>query len=178
MRRHTRWPGRFPSDRVHVQARSVRTGGRLYMNVDNLLGFLVIDTAARKVVGKAEIKADSGRERPCRSRSHGLAVANDGREVWSNDVVHNLTFVFDVTVATAETDRPLCRSAGSRTGLFRRRTQRRSTSRARAATRLSWFDVAAKKEKGANSVPCAIASDADARRGRTARAADMTSSGR
>jgi hypothetical protein len=26
-------------------------------------------------------------------------VANDGREVWTNDVVHNLTFVFDVTVS-------------------------------------------------------------------------------
>ena len=28
-------------------------GRRLYMNVDDLMGFLVIDTAARKVIGKA-----------------------------------------------------------------------------------------------------------------------------
>ena len=38
-------------------------------------------------------------EKAVRSRSHGIAVANDGKEVWSNDVVHNLTFVFDVTVS-------------------------------------------------------------------------------
>ena len=37
-------------------------------------------------------------EQAVRSRSHGIAVANDGKEVWRNDVVHNLTFVFDVTV--------------------------------------------------------------------------------
>ena len=72
-------------------------GKRLYMNVDDLMGFLVIDTAARKVIGKAEYTLTPD-EQAVRSRSHGIAVANDGKEVWSNDVVHNLTFVFDVTV--------------------------------------------------------------------------------
>ena len=72
-------------------------GRRLYMNVDDLMGFLVIDTAARKVIGKATYTLTPD-EQAVRSRSHGIAVANDGKEVWSNDVVHNLTFVFDVTV--------------------------------------------------------------------------------
>jgi DNA-binding beta-propeller fold protein YncE len=72
-------------------------GKRLYMNVDDLMGFLVIDTDARKVIAKAEYTLTPD-ERAVRSRSHGIAVANDGKEVWSNDVVHNLTFVFDVTV--------------------------------------------------------------------------------
>ncbi len=72
-------------------------GGRLYMNVDDLMGFLVIDTAARKVIGKATYTLTPD-EQAVRSRSHGIAVANDGKEVWSNDVVHNLTFAFDVTV--------------------------------------------------------------------------------
>ena len=67
------------------------------MNVDDLLGFLVIDTAARKVIAKATYTLTPDEE-AVRSRSHGIAVANDGKEVWSNDVVHNLTFVFDVTV--------------------------------------------------------------------------------
>ena len=67
------------------------------MNVDDLMGFLVIDTAARKVVSKATITLTPD-EQAVRSRSHGIAVANDGKEVWTNDVVHNLTFVFDVTV--------------------------------------------------------------------------------
>jgi DNA-binding beta-propeller fold protein YncE len=72
-------------------------GQRLYMNVDELLGFLVIDTAARKVISKATFTLTAD-EQAVRSRSHGIAVANDGKEVWSNDVVHNLTFAFDVTV--------------------------------------------------------------------------------
>jgi DNA-binding beta-propeller fold protein YncE len=33
-----------------------------------------------------------------RSRSHGIAVVNDGKEVWTNDVVHAVTYAFDVTV--------------------------------------------------------------------------------
>jgi YVTN family beta-propeller protein len=71
-------------------------GRRLYMNIDNLMGFLVIDTAARKVIAKATYTLTAD-EQAVASRSHGIAVANDGKEVWSNDVVHNLTFVFDVT---------------------------------------------------------------------------------
>ena len=71
-------------------------GKRLYMNVDDLMGFLVIDTEARKVIAKATYTLTPD-EQAVRSRSHGIAVANNGREVWSNDVVHNLTFVFDVT---------------------------------------------------------------------------------
>ena len=58
---------------------------------DDLLGFLVIDTAARKVISKATYTLTPDEE-AVRSRSHGIAVANDGKEVWSNDVVHNLTF--------------------------------------------------------------------------------------
>jgi DNA-binding beta-propeller fold protein YncE len=66
------------------------------MNVDELMGFLVIDTAARKVIAKATYNLTPD-EQAVASRSHGVAVANDGKEVWSNDVVHNLTFAFDVT---------------------------------------------------------------------------------
>jgi DNA-binding beta-propeller fold protein YncE len=72
-------------------------GRRLYMNVDDLMGFLVIDTVARKVISKGEMVL-TPEEQAIRSRSHGIAVANDGKEVWTNDVVHAVTFVFDVTV--------------------------------------------------------------------------------
>ena len=34
------------------------------MNVDDLMGFLVIDTAARKVIAKGDLHADAGRSRP------------------------------------------------------------------------------------------------------------------
>ena len=67
------------------------------MNVDDLLGFLIIDTDARKVVARATMTLTPD-EQAVRSRSHGIAVANDGKEVWTNDVVHSVTSVFDVTV--------------------------------------------------------------------------------
>jgi DNA-binding beta-propeller fold protein YncE len=72
-------------------------GRRLYINVDDLLGFLVIDTATRKVISKATMTLTAD-EQAVRSRSHGIAVANDGKEVWTNDVVHAVTYAFDVTV--------------------------------------------------------------------------------
>jgi DNA-binding beta-propeller fold protein YncE len=72
-------------------------GKRLYINVDDLMGFLVIDTAARKVISKATMTLTAD-EQAVRSRSHGIAVANGGKEVWTNDVVHAVTYAFDVTV--------------------------------------------------------------------------------
>jgi DNA-binding beta-propeller fold protein YncE len=72
-------------------------GRRLYMNADDLLGFLVIDTAAREVISTARFEL-TPEEEAVRSRSHGITVANGGREVWSNDVVHNVLHAFDVTV--------------------------------------------------------------------------------
>jgi DNA-binding beta-propeller fold protein YncE len=72
-------------------------GRRIYMNVDDLLGFLVIDVAARKVISKATYTLTAD-EQAVRSRSHGITVTPDGREVWSNNVVHNFVHVFDVTV--------------------------------------------------------------------------------
>jgi len=72
-------------------------GKRLYMNVDDHMGFLVIDTAARKVISRATMTLTAD-EQAVRSRSHGIAVVNDGKEVWTNDVVHAVTYAFDVTV--------------------------------------------------------------------------------
>jgi YVTN family beta-propeller protein len=72
-------------------------GRRIYMNVDNLLGFVVIDVAARKVIAKANYTLTPDQE-AVRSRSHGIVVTPDGKEVWSNNVVHGFVHVFDVTV--------------------------------------------------------------------------------
>jgi len=71
-------------------------GKYIYAQHDNLLGFSVVDVAARKVVSKAQYVLTE-EEQAVRSRSHGIVATPDGKEVWSNDVVHNLTFVFDVT---------------------------------------------------------------------------------
>ena len=126
-------------------------GKRLYMNVDDLLGFLVIDTAARKVISKATYTLTPD-EQAVRSRSHGIAVANDGKEVWSNDVVHNLTFVFDVTV---NPPKQIARFAVGRQPYWIMASKDSKTIYVNcpSSDELIAFDVAAKKEKGRIQFP-------------------------
>ena len=126
-------------------------GKRLYMNVDDLLGFLVIDTAARKVIAKAtyELTPD---EQAVRSRSHGIAVANGGKEVWSNDVVHNVTFVFDVTVTPPK---QIARVAVGRQPYWIMTSKDSMTVYVNcpASDELIAFDAVTKKEKGRLQFP-------------------------
>lgn len=126
-------------------------GKRLYMNVDDLLGFLVIDTAARKVIGKATYTLTPDEE-AVRSRSHGIAVANDGKEVWSNDVVHNLTFAFDVTV---NPPKQIARFAVGRQPYWIMASKDSKTIYVTcpSSDELIAFDVVAKKEKGRIQFP-------------------------
>lgn len=71
-------------------------GKRLYVNTDNLLGFVVVDTAARRVVAEARYPL-TPEELASPSRSHGIGVTPDGKEVWSTDINHGVVHVFDVT---------------------------------------------------------------------------------
>ncbi len=71
-------------------------GDRLYVNIDYWMGFLVVDLPARKVLHRVAYDLTS-EERAKSSRSHGIGVTPDHREVWSTDVNHNLVHVFDVT---------------------------------------------------------------------------------
>jgi YVTN family beta-propeller protein len=71
-------------------------GKRLYVNTDNLMGFLVVDIPSRKVVAKAEYPM-TAEEQASPSRSHGIGVTPDGKEVWSTDINHGVVHVFDVT---------------------------------------------------------------------------------
>jgi YVTN family beta-propeller protein len=70
---------------------------RLYANVDTLLGFEVADIPSRKVIHRveAEVPAELLRQS---SRSHGIGLTPDQKEVWMCDVYHDRTYVFDVTV--------------------------------------------------------------------------------
>ena len=72
------------------------SGDRLFVNRDGLLGFEVIDLAARKVVATAKYEL-SREEKATPSRSHGIVVTPDGREVWSTDINNRTVQVFDVT---------------------------------------------------------------------------------
>jgi YVTN family beta-propeller protein len=69
---------------------------RLYANVDTLIGFEVADIPNRKVIHRvaAEVPAELLR---IASRSHGIGLTPDEKELWMCDVFHDRTYVFDIT---------------------------------------------------------------------------------
>ncbi len=69
---------------------------RLFANVDGLVGIEEADVATRKMIHRvpAEVSAD---QKKVASRSHGIGVRPDGKEVWTCDVEHFQVQVFDVT---------------------------------------------------------------------------------
>jgi YVTN family beta-propeller protein len=69
---------------------------RLYAEVDGLVGIEVADVAGRKKIHR--IQADLSEEnRKKGSRSHGLGIRPDQKEVWECDVEHHEVHVYDVT---------------------------------------------------------------------------------
>ena len=70
---------------------------RLYVNVDTLIGFEVADVSARKVLHRVEAEVPAELLRKA-SRSHGIGLRPDEKELWMCDVYHDRTYVFDVTV--------------------------------------------------------------------------------
>ena len=72
------------------------SGDRLFANRDGLLGFEVIDLEKRSVVATATYDM-TREERATPSRSHGLVVTPDGREIWSTDINNAAVYAFDVT---------------------------------------------------------------------------------
>ncbi|MHC4845116.1 MAG: beta-propeller fold lactonase family protein [Planctomycetota bacterium] len=70
-------------------------GARLYANLDDLLGFVVLDLVEHRLLERVEFDLTE-EERAVPSRSHGIVVTPDGRELWSIDVNHELIHVFDL----------------------------------------------------------------------------------
>jgi len=73
-----------------------KDGKYLYANVDTLIGFEMADVASRKVI--QQVQADVPEEllrQP--SRSHGIGLRPDEKELWMCDVFHDRTYVFDLT---------------------------------------------------------------------------------
>jgi YVTN family beta-propeller protein len=69
---------------------------RLYANVDTLIGFEVADVARRKVIHRVEAEVPEELLRKA-SRSHGIALHPNGKELWMCDVFHDRSYVFDLT---------------------------------------------------------------------------------
>ena len=74
-------------------------------------------------------------------------MANDGKEVWTNDVVHNLTFTFDVT---ANPPKQIARFPVGRQPYWLVASKDRRTVylACPSSDEIIAFDVLAKKEKG------------------------------
>ncbi|MFQ5791099.1 MAG: beta-propeller fold lactonase family protein [Acidobacteriota bacterium] len=120
-------------------------GTRLYVNTDDFLGFLVLDLPGGKVLSRAEYDL-TAEEKATPSRSHGIGVTPDQREVWSTDINHGLVHVFDVTV---DPPRQIARLKTGRTPLWLTMTPDGKTVYVAntADDTLSVFDRATKKEK-------------------------------
>jgi YVTN family beta-propeller protein len=73
---------------------------RLYAEVDGLVGVEVADVASRRMIHRlpAELTAEN---RTVASRSHGLGIRPDQKELWECDVEHHEVHVYDLS-----SDRP------------------------------------------------------------------------
>lgn len=119
-------------------------GNRLYVNTDNLMGFLVVDIDARKAIAKAEYPM-TAEERASPSRSHGIGVTPDGKEVWSTDINHGVVHVFDVS---GDAPIPIARMPTGRQPLWLTVSKdgKRVYVSNKADDSISVFDVATKRE--------------------------------
>src|SRR5262249_19264439 len=69
---------------------------RLYANVDGLVGVEMADVGSRKMVHR--VAAELAPElRTVASRSHGLGIRPDQKELWECDVEHSEVHVYDIT---------------------------------------------------------------------------------
>lgn len=69
---------------------------RLYAQVDGLVGVEVADVAARKMIHRVPAQLTMQLEKKP-SRSHGLGIRPDQKELWECDVEHHEVHVYDLT---------------------------------------------------------------------------------
>jgi YVTN family beta-propeller protein len=69
---------------------------RLYANVDGLVGIEVADVASKKIIHRVAAElGEKNKDKP--SRSHGMAIRPDQKELWECDVEHFEVHVYDLT---------------------------------------------------------------------------------
>jgi YVTN family beta-propeller protein len=88
--------GEIPFSNVIRPIALTRDEKRLFAEVDGLVGIEMADIAARKMVERvpAELSAE---QKKAASRSHGLGVRPDQKEIWECDVEHHDVHVYDIT---------------------------------------------------------------------------------
>lgn len=88
--------GEIPFSNVVRPITLTKDEKRLYAEVDGLVGIEVADVEARKMIHR--IPADlTPEQRGVQSRSHGIGVRPDQKELWACDVNHFDVQVFDIT---------------------------------------------------------------------------------
>jgi YVTN family beta-propeller protein len=81
---------------------AVSTDGKtMFVAVADLHGFMVVDVPGKKVVQKVEMPAEHPTPHPLQyesadTRTHGLALTPDGRELWVSSLVDDCVYVYDV----------------------------------------------------------------------------------
>jgi YVTN family beta-propeller protein len=87
--------GEIPFSNVVRPVALARDEKRLYVEVDGLVGIEVADVDARKMIHR--ITAELGPEhRDYPSRSHGIGIRPDQKEIWECDVEHQEVHVYDL----------------------------------------------------------------------------------
>ena len=69
---------------------------RLFAEVDGLVGIEMADVASRKMVQRVPAEL-TDEQKKVGSRSHGLGIRPDQKEIWACDVEHHEVQVFDIT---------------------------------------------------------------------------------
>jgi len=92
--------GEIPFSSVVRPVAVTKDEKRFFAEVDGLVGIELADVAARKMIHR--VPADlSPEQKKVGSRSHGLGIRPDEKEVWECDVEHHEVHVYDIT-----SDRP------------------------------------------------------------------------
>jgi YVTN family beta-propeller protein len=69
---------------------------RLFAEVDGLVGIEVADVAERKMIHRIPAEL-TDEQKKAASRSHGLGIRPDQKEIWECDVEHHDVHVYDIT---------------------------------------------------------------------------------
>jgi YVTN family beta-propeller protein len=90
--------GEIPFSNVVRPIALSRDEKRLFAEVDGLVGIEMADVAERKMVERVKAELTEGQEKAA-SRSHGLGIRPDQKEIWECDVEHHDVHVYDITGA-------------------------------------------------------------------------------
>jgi len=88
--------GDIPFSNVVRPVALSRDEKRLYAEVDGLVGIEVADVGARKLIHRIPARLPDD-QRKVASRSHGLGIRPDQKELWECDVGHHDIHVYDLT---------------------------------------------------------------------------------